>query len=127
MPDLPLNIESSNGGHEGSRILRLSGPLTLANLFKFQTILRQEAAPVTIIEMSAVPYIDSAGIGALTGAYVSRQKEGQSLALVGVNERVKSAMTLTQVYQFFAVFATVAEAERVREAHTPSRTAAVRG
>jgi len=30
MPDLPLNIEDLPGSREGIRILRLSGPLTLA-------------------------------------------------------------------------------------------------
>jgi len=100
-----------SGTREGHRILRLTGPLTLTNLFTFQAMVRAETAPVTVIEMTEVPYIDSAGIGSLMGAYVSRQKDGRSLALVGVNQRVQNAMTITNVYQFFSVFPTVAEAE----------------
>jgi anti-sigma B factor antagonist len=33
-----------------------------------------------IIDLTNVPYVDSAGIGALVGAYVRHQKEGYSLA-----------------------------------------------
>ena len=99
------------GSRDGCQILRLTGPLTLANLFGFQSLIRSEKAPATIVDLTAVPYIDSAGIGALLGAHVSRQKEGRSLALVGVNQRVKNALEITHVWQFFAVFPSVAEAE----------------
>ena len=34
-----------------------------------------------IIDLSNVPYVDSAGVGALVGAYVTRQNGGRSLAL----------------------------------------------
>jgi anti-sigma B factor antagonist len=106
----PLRLESATGAG-GERILRLTGPLTLTNIFQFQAMVRAETAPVTIIDMSGVPYVDSAGIGSLMGVYVSRQKDGRKLALVGVNERVKNAMTVTQVYDFFTVYPTLSEAD----------------
>ena len=56
-----------------------------------------------------MPYIDSAGIGSLVGAYVSHQKEGRSLALVGVTERVLNALKVTRVEQFFRFCKTVDE------------------
>jgi len=111
MPDQPLVVESVAGSRDGLRILRLTGPLTLANLFEFQALLRAEKAAVTIVDLSNVPYVDSAGIGALLGAHVSRQKERRSLALVGVNPRVQNALEITRVFQFFSVYPSVAEAE----------------
>jgi anti-sigma B factor antagonist len=111
MPDDPLRVENIAGSLDGCQILRLTGPLTLANLFGFQNVLRAEKARATIIDLTSVPYIDSAGIGALLGAHVSRQKEGRSLALVGVNQRVKNALEITHVWQFFSVFPSVAEAQ----------------
>jgi len=111
MPDQPLVVESIAGSRDGLCILRLAGPLTLSNLFQFQALLRAEKAPVTIVDLTNVPYIDSAGIGALLGAHVSRQKEGRSLALVGVNQRVQHALEITRVFQFFSVYPSVAEAE----------------
>ncbi len=111
MPEQPLRVEKVVGSRAEHRILRLTGPLTLSNLFEFQALVRAEKAPVIIIDLSNVPYIDSAGIGSLMGAYVSRQKDGRSLALVGVNQRVKDALEVTRVLQFFSVYPSVAEAE----------------
>ncbi|MFZ0824601.1 MAG: STAS domain-containing protein [Terriglobales bacterium] len=112
MPDLPLNIEDLPGSREGIRILRLSGPLTLANVFGFQSKLRSDVSRALILDFTDVPLADSAGIGALVGAYVTRQKDGRSLGLVGVNQRIHQALEVTRVENFFQFYETVAEAER---------------
>ena len=62
---------------DGQRILRLSGPLVLSSFFEFQTLIREDQTDALILDFTAVPYIDSAGIGALVGAYVNRQKTGR--------------------------------------------------
>jgi anti-sigma B factor antagonist len=111
MPDDPLRVENVAGSRNGCQILRLTGPLTLANLFGFQNVIRAEKAPAVIVDLTNVPYIDSAGIGALLGAHVSRQKEGRFFALVGVNQRVQNALEITHVWQFFTVRPSIAEAE----------------
>src|SRR5271156_557243 len=112
MPDLPLQIEEIPGSREGIRILRLSGPLTLANLFGFQSKLRADSSRALILDFTAVPLADSAGIGALVGAYVSRQKDGRTLGLVGVNQRIHQALEVTRVESFFRFYVTIAEAEQ---------------
>jgi anti-sigma B factor antagonist len=111
MPQEPLHIEDVNG-QEGRRILRLTGPVVINNLFDFQARVRSNSARILIIDMAAVPYIDSAGIGALVGAYVNHQKDGRSLALVGVSDRVRAALQVTRVESFFRFFPTTAEAEQ---------------
>jgi anti-sigma B factor antagonist len=111
MSDQPLRVERVAGSRAEHTILRLTGPLTLSNLFEFQSLVRAEKAPVVIIDLTNVPYVDSAGIGSLMGAYVSRQKDGHSLPLVGVNQRVKDALEVTRVLPFFSVYPSVAEAE----------------
>jgi anti-sigma B factor antagonist len=67
--------------------------------------------PRLIIDFTNVPYVDSAGIGALVGAYVTHQKEGRSLALVGASDRVQNILKITHVHQFFRFFDKVADAE----------------
>jgi anti-sigma B factor antagonist len=111
MPEQPLHIEDLPGSREGVRILRLAGPLTLSNLFGFQSQLRADISRSLILDFTDVPLADSAGIGALVGAYVTRQKDGRSLALVGVNQRIHQALEVTRVESFFRFFATVADAE----------------
>src|ERR1700677_2831035 len=83
MPSDSLVIEDIPGPKEGQRILLLSGPLVIATLFDFQAKVRADNSRALIIDFTKVPYVDSAGIGALVGAYVSHQKDGRSLALVG--------------------------------------------
>jgi anti-sigma B factor antagonist len=108
----PLVIEDLDGPQPSQRILRLQGPVVLGTLFQFQSTLRAKDAPTLIIDFTGVPYVDSAGIGALVGAYVTHNKDGRSLALVGVNERVHNALKVTRVDPFFRFFNTLAEAER---------------
>ena len=98
----PLTIDEAVGPKDGERILRLNGPLLLSNLFDFQSRVRSDTSPHLVIDFTNVPYIDSAGIGALMGAYVTRQKDsGRTLLLVGVNQRVRQALQVTHVEQFF--------------------------
>ena len=111
MPQEPLQIEEVAGARDSQRIIRLSGPILLSNFFQFQSLVRSSTSPNLILDLTKVPYIDSAGIGALVGAYVTRQKEGRSLALVGVTERVRNTMQVTRVEQFFKLYETVAAAQ----------------
>jgi anti-anti-sigma factor len=112
MPEQSLNIEDIPGSREGIRILRLAGPLTLSNLFGFQSKLRADNSRALILDLTNVPLADSAAIGALVGAYISRQKDGRSLGLVGVNQRIHNALEVTRVQNFFRFYETVAEAEQ---------------
>jgi anti-sigma B factor antagonist len=112
MPQEPLNIEDISGTASGQRVLRLSGPITLTNFFPFQAMVRADTSRTLILDLAGVPYIDSAGIGALVGAYVNRQKDGRSLCLAGVTDRVRGSLQVTRVEQFFAFYDTLAAAQR---------------
>ena len=100
MPQEPLSIEDVPGP-DGQRLLRLNGPITISNFFEFQSMIRGNTTRRLVIDFTQVPYIDSAGIGALVGAYVNHNKDGRSLALAGVNQRVRDALHVTRVEQFF--------------------------
>ena len=96
-----LTIESLPGPAEGQHILRLKGPIVLTTFFEFQRIVREDSSSTLILDFSDVPYVDSAGIGALTMGYVHRQTEKRGILLVGVNSRVRTALKVTKVDQFF--------------------------
>jgi anti-sigma B factor antagonist len=108
----PLSIEDLSGPKSGQRILRLQGPVVLATLFQFQSTLRAKDASTLILDFTGVPYIDSAGIGALVGAYVTHNKDGKTLALVGVSDRLHAALQVTRVEQFFRFYNSLPEAEQ---------------
>ena len=112
MSSQPLRIEYLDGSAEGTRIFKLAGPLVIANLFDFQAKVREDSSKVLVLDFTGVPLIDSAGIGALVGAYVNRQKDSRRLALVGVNQRIHNALEVTRVESLFHFFNSAAEAER---------------
>jgi anti-sigma B factor antagonist len=112
MPHESLRIEDEPGTQPGQRILRLDGALVMTTMFEFQAMVRADTSRSLIIDFANVPYVDSAGIGALVGAYVTRQHSGRNLALVGVSERVHNALKVTRVEQFFRFFDSVSAAEQ---------------
>lgn len=111
-----LRIDDQPGTQPGQRVLRLHGALVMATVFGFQSTVRADTSRALIIDFANVPYVDSAGIGALVGAYVTRQNGGRSLALVSVSERIHHALEVTRVEQFFRFFDTVAAAEEASPA-----------
>jgi anti-anti-sigma factor len=96
-----LTIENLPGPTEGQRILRLKGPIVLTTFFEFQRIVREDSSSTLILDFNEVPYMDSAGIGALTMGYVHRQKDKRGILLVGVSPRIRTALQVTKVDQFF--------------------------
>src|SRR6202167_5876115 len=111
MPQESLRIQDQPGTKAEQRILRLDGALVMTTMFEFQAMVRADKSQALIIDFTNVPYVDSAGIGALVGAYVTRQHGGRSLALVGVSDRVHNALAVTRVEQFFRFFDSVSAAE----------------
>ena len=109
MQDKPLEIEKVQD-FPGTTVLRIHGPLLLGNFFPLQSMVRSDDAPLLILDVSDMPYIDSAGIGCLVGAHVSRENAGRKLILVGANDRLQTSLKVTKVDQLFVTADTVIEA-----------------
>jgi anti-sigma B factor antagonist len=109
MQEKPLQIEKVEDV-PGTTVLRIHGPLLLGNFFPLQTMVRSDTASVLILDVSDMPYIDSAGIGCLVGAHVSRENSGRKLILVGANERLQTSLKVTKCDQLFTTAPTVQEA-----------------
>src|ERR1700679_828192 len=107
MADQGLQIELVPSPPDGPRILRFAGALALPSLFQFQSTMRAEPAPVTILDLTSLTYMDSAGLGALVGAFVSAQGSHRKIALVGVPERVVVLMDMTHVRSLIPSYATL--------------------
>lgn len=107
-----FKIETLPGQNERTRILRITGPLTLKTLFDFQQALRSETAAVMIVDLSAVPYLDSAGLGSLLELHGSCRRNGQRYALAGATERLETIFHITHVDKMLLRFPTVEDAEK---------------
>ncbi|MGA8223254.1 MAG: STAS domain-containing protein [Candidatus Acidiferrales bacterium] len=106
-----LQITSSTGNREGVRILRLKGSLNIQTVFTLQDALKKETSPALILDFTDVPFIDSAGLGALVAVHISSQKVMRKLAFAGMNAQVEALIDMTHVSQLFKTYTTVKDAE----------------
>src|ERR1700722_20894296 len=111
MLEKELSYATSAGAKEGTVILTLEGPFTLGNMFQLQGELRSLKPACLIMDMSGVPYMDSAGLGVVMNYFVSAQSAGRTVILVGVNERVKALMEMTKVDSVLKMVDSVAAAQ----------------
>jgi len=110
--DGPLSIERADGKSPGTRVFRLSGPLTLRNLFELQSELRNSTMPaLTVIDLSNVPYMDSAGMGLMMNHYVRCQTKGTKMVVSGANNRVMDLFKVTKVDTVLPLAPTIEAAE----------------
>jgi anti-anti-sigma factor len=110
--DDPLTITRHPGIAPGTSILTLVGPVTLSNLFDLQARLRDGFAPVVqLLDLSGVPYMDSAGMGAIINFHVSCQNKRIRLIVCGVSPRVMELFRMTRVDSVLSFFPSVEAAE----------------
>lgn len=92
-------------------VLSLRGPLVAKNAPVFQNAMRrEEPAETVILDLRDVPYVDSAGLGLLVSAFVTRQKAGRRMVLSGINPRVQKLFEITRVQELFLIFSSPEEA-----------------
>ena len=112
MWDEKLTITTVPGAREDEKIFQLTGPLTIATLFGFRDAIRAEkTAKVIILDLSQVPYMDSAGMGAVVNAHVSCVNSGRRFVLAAIQDRIKTLMKVTRVEDVLKIFPTVQEAQ----------------
>ena len=63
------DVRRLRGAREQTTIVQVQGPLTLRTLSGFQDAVRRPDITDTIIDLAAVPFVDSAGLGAILGLF----------------------------------------------------------
>jgi anti-sigma B factor antagonist len=56
-----------------------------------------------LLNLDAVDYIDSMGLGSLVGAFTSVRKQGGELKLLNLNNKVTDVMQITKLYTVFDI------------------------
>ncbi|MGI6220098.1 MAG: SulP family inorganic anion transporter [Bacteroidaceae bacterium] len=79
---------------DGVEVYEINGPyfFGIANRFEEQMALMGDRPKVRIIRMRKVPFIDSTGLHNLTNLCLMSQKEGITIILSGVNEKVHATL-----------------------------------
>jgi anti-anti-sigma factor len=98
-PSLKLDVQTTAEATE----VRLSGNLTrdVTPAFKEQV---KKLIPQTkrlVLDLSAVSYMDSSGLGAVVSIYVTARKAGCVLQLINLSKRVRELLGLTNVLSVF--------------------------
>ena len=104
---LQLRLEES----QKERIVHCSGRITADNSEMFQQQIRHlipdthdQIAVITqkiVLDLSSVTYVDSAGLGALLGAWTAAQSKGCDLEITNLNPRVEKLVEITKLDTVF--------------------------
>ncbi|MDI3517400.1 MAG: anti-sigma factor antagonist [Thermotogota bacterium] len=99
---------------EGKDIVKVNGDIdaySTGELKKFMTDLISRTEKSTlVIDMSNVPYVDSAGLGMLVSILRESKSAGKSLVLASMKPNVKRIFELTRLDKVFTITDTVQEA-----------------
>ena len=110
--DSPLNIERLAGSTPGTVILRLTGALTLAAILQLRSQFRDFESPrLMILDLSGVPYVDSAGMSEIVNHEIYSRGKGVRMIVVGLNRRVFDMLKTTHLDKVLTLKTTIQEAE----------------
>jgi anti-anti-sigma factor len=88
-------MEVSVEQDEGAVVCRVDGTLDSASVAEFRISLSQlPTAKHVVIDLSGVPFVDSAGFGALIGAIRRIRETGRDVALCAPRPSVRRALRL---------------------------------
>ena len=63
-----------------------------------------------VLNLAAVPYIDSAGLGEIVRTYTTVSRQGGSLKLMSLTKRITDLLTITKLVNVFETFDSEADA-----------------
>ena len=99
IPELILQTEKTLG----EMLVRCDGKITSSSsgLLKATVNGLMLENRIVVLDLGNVSYVDSSGLGALVGLYISSRRTSCSLKLRNLTDRVKELLHLTRLTQFF--------------------------
>jgi anti-sigma B factor antagonist len=98
-------LEAANAGD--SAIITVGGEVDLDTAHRISemglALLIEGALPILVLDLEAVTFIDSTGLGALVELHNASRESGQQLRLRRIPERVQSLLRITGLDALFAV------------------------
>ena len=97
-------------------ILDVSGKMTLGEgdeILKDKVhSLALQGRKKIVLNLAAVPYIDSAGLGEIVRTYTTISRQGGSLKLLGLTKRITDLLSITKLLTVFETYDNEADAVR---------------
>ncbi|MGE5244478.1 MAG: STAS domain-containing protein [Betaproteobacteria bacterium] len=97
-------------------VLDLKGKVTLGEgdellKDKVNSLVNQGQKKI-VLNLAAVPYIDSAGLGEIVRTYTTVSRQGGSLKLLNLTKRITDLLSITKLLTVFETFDSESEAVR---------------
>ena len=107
-----INITERQAGDV--TVLDLDGKVTIGEgSVALRTAIRRllgEGKNKILLNLANVGYIDSSGIGELVSSFTAVKKEGGSLKLLGLTQKIQDLLAITKLLTVFDVFDSEADA-----------------
>ena len=101
LPTPELELETVKAPEE--TLIRCTGRITSTTSSTLQTTVRG-IIPETkrvVLDLTDVSYMDSSGLGALVGLYLSARRQHCELKLINLNQRLKELFRITRLASVF--------------------------
>jgi anti-sigma B factor antagonist len=98
---------------DSGTVLAPQGEIDLSRAPAFRVHLSQaqkKRPKKLVIDLTAVPYMDSSGVATLVEAMQAARKNGSQLILCGLQSKVRSIFEISRLDMVFTIFATCDEA-----------------
>jgi anti-sigma B factor antagonist len=114
MSPFTLDLEKQPSSNDSLAIYKAIGKLSLETVSEFVQKLRAETSNYVVLDLSAVGFLDSAGVGALVSLFVSRRNQGKTFALSSLSPQCTAVVTVAGLQNLLPVYKTVEEATAKR-------------
>jgi anti-sigma B factor antagonist len=100
-PTNELTLETVKTPEETT--VRCRGRINSATSGQLQSTVRAllPDSKLIVLDLTDVNYMDSSGLGAIVGLYVSAKRQGSELKLVNLNQRLKELFRITKLGKIF--------------------------
>jgi anti-anti-sigma factor len=110
MPTAKLDLEKKSIDERDAVITRLTGMLSVETVHTFIETMKLESAAYLILDMSGLTFLDSAGVGALVSLFVSRRKQGKTLAVAALTKQGTAVLQVAGLTKLLPIFPTIEQA-----------------
>ena len=100
-PNPELNLETVRTPEEIT--VRCTGRITSASSALLQTTIRPflSETKLVVLDLTNVTYMDSSGLGAIVGLYVSAKRQKCGLRLINLSQRLQELFRITKLAAVF--------------------------
>jgi anti-anti-sigma factor len=83
--------------------VRCTGRINSGSSGQLQTVVRglMPENKVVVLDLTDVNHMDSSGLGAVVGLYISAKRQGCELKLINLNQRLKELFRITKLGKIF--------------------------